>query len=315
MVATGALMGFAFLAKELQAFTVLPAFVGVYLLAAPAGLRRRLWQLALGGAALVASAGWWVTIVALWPASSPTVHRRLADQQHSQPHLRLQRPEPSVRRRRRGRGSNFSGATGIFRLFNDLMGGQAAWLLPASLLRVGRRRRMARQGPSHRPHPGRVGVMGWVAARDRRRVQLRRRRHPHLLHGGSGPRHRRPCRHRERVGLAATTPPGCPPRRFGRHRRDRRVVRGAARPDAGIPSVGRGARHRYWSRRRHRARGQHRRPVAIAAPSPAWPSGSDCSPASLDQWPTRPPPCPLPTLAAFPRPVRRRASRPAARVA
>ena len=36
IVATGALIGFAFLAKMLQAFTVVPAFAGVYLLAAPA---------------------------------------------------------------------------------------------------------------------------------------------------------------------------------------------------------------------------------------------------------------------------------------
>ena len=49
IVATGALIGFAFLAKMLQAFTILPAFAGVYLLAAPAGLWRRLRQLALMG--------------------------------------------------------------------------------------------------------------------------------------------------------------------------------------------------------------------------------------------------------------------------
>ena len=47
IVATGALIGFAFLAKMLQAFTVLPAFAGVYLLAAPTGLRRRVGQLAV----------------------------------------------------------------------------------------------------------------------------------------------------------------------------------------------------------------------------------------------------------------------------
>ncbi len=70
IVATGALIGFAFLAKMLQAFTILPAFAGVYLLAAPAGLWRRLRQLALMGMAIVVSAGWWVAIVALWPVAS-----------------------------------------------------------------------------------------------------------------------------------------------------------------------------------------------------------------------------------------------------
>ncbi len=33
-----------------------------------------------------------------------------------------------------GGGGNFSGSTGVLRLFNDLMGGQASWLLPAALL-------------------------------------------------------------------------------------------------------------------------------------------------------------------------------------
>ncbi len=134
MVATGALMGFAFLAKELQAFTVLPAFAGVYLLAAPVNLRRRLWQLALGGAALVASAGWWVTIVALLPASS----RPYIDGSPTNSILNLIFGYNGLSRLSGGSagggGNNFSGSTGIFRLFNDLMGGQAAWLLPASLL-------------------------------------------------------------------------------------------------------------------------------------------------------------------------------------
>ena len=67
---TGALIGFAFLAKMLQAFTVLPAFAGVYLLAAPTGLWRRVRQLALMGVAVVVSAGWWVAAVALWPVAS-----------------------------------------------------------------------------------------------------------------------------------------------------------------------------------------------------------------------------------------------------
>src|SRR5438270_5667793 len=44
---TGAVMGFAFLTKELQAFLVLPAFALAYLVAAPVPVRRRLWQLAI----------------------------------------------------------------------------------------------------------------------------------------------------------------------------------------------------------------------------------------------------------------------------
>jgi 4-amino-4-deoxy-L-arabinose transferase-like glycosyltransferase len=69
VVATGALLGFAFLAKMLQAFTVLPAFFAVYLIAAPIALRRRVGHLALGGVAIIVSAGWWVAAVALWPTA------------------------------------------------------------------------------------------------------------------------------------------------------------------------------------------------------------------------------------------------------
>ena len=69
LVLAGSLVGFAFLAKELQAFLVLPAFGLVYLICGPPRLGRRILQLfALGGAMLLA-AGWWVALIELWPAS------------------------------------------------------------------------------------------------------------------------------------------------------------------------------------------------------------------------------------------------------
>ncbi len=70
IVAAGVMIGIAFLAKMMQAFLVLPAFALVYVVAAPTGLRRRIGQVLAGGAALLVSAGWWVAIVALWPAGS-----------------------------------------------------------------------------------------------------------------------------------------------------------------------------------------------------------------------------------------------------
>ena len=70
ILATGAMIGFAFLTKLGQAMLVVPAFGLVYLIAAPTNLRRRITG-ALGGlAALVVCGGWWVAIVALLPASS-----------------------------------------------------------------------------------------------------------------------------------------------------------------------------------------------------------------------------------------------------
>jgi 4-amino-4-deoxy-L-arabinose transferase-like glycosyltransferase len=64
------LLGFGFLTKMMQAFLVLPAFALVYLVAAPTGPGRRIRHLLAAGAALTASAGWYVALVSLWPASS-----------------------------------------------------------------------------------------------------------------------------------------------------------------------------------------------------------------------------------------------------
>jgi 4-amino-4-deoxy-L-arabinose transferase-like glycosyltransferase len=137
VLAVGAMIGFAFLAKMMQAFLVLPAFGLVYLVAAPTGLRRRVMQMAAGGLAIVASAGWWVAIVALWPAGS----RPFIDGSPTNNIFNLILGYNGLGRifgasgpGGGGGGANFSGTTGVLRLFNDLMGGQASWLLPAALI-------------------------------------------------------------------------------------------------------------------------------------------------------------------------------------
>ena len=142
MLGVGALIGFAFLAKMMQAFLVVPGFAFVYLVAAPVAARRRVSQLLAGGAAMLASAGWWVAIVALWPASS----RPMIDGSSSNSILNLIVGYNGFGRLTGsgsgvgggggggGGGGNFSGTTGVLRLFNDVMGGQASWLLPAALL-------------------------------------------------------------------------------------------------------------------------------------------------------------------------------------
>ncbi len=137
LLAVGTMIGFAFLAKMMQAFLVLPAFGLVYLTAAPTGLRRRLLQLGAGGLAIVLSAGWWVATVGLWPVGS----RPMIDGSPTNNIFNLITGYNGLGRifgangpGGGGGGSNFSGPTGVLRLFNDLMGGQAAWLLPAALL-------------------------------------------------------------------------------------------------------------------------------------------------------------------------------------
>jgi 4-amino-4-deoxy-L-arabinose transferase-like glycosyltransferase len=69
LVFTGALLGVGFLAKMLAAFLVLPALALAYLYAGPPKLGQRIGQLLLGGAALLATAGWWVAIDLLTPAA------------------------------------------------------------------------------------------------------------------------------------------------------------------------------------------------------------------------------------------------------
>ncbi len=66
---TGALLGVGFLAKMLAAFLVLPALALAYLYAGPPKLGKRIGQLLVGGAALLATAGWWVAIDLLTPAA------------------------------------------------------------------------------------------------------------------------------------------------------------------------------------------------------------------------------------------------------
>lgn len=138
LVLAGVLVGFGFLTKMLQAFLVVPVLAGVYLLAAPTGLGRRIRQTLLAGLAVVLSAGWWVAIVELVPASArPYVG---GSQTNSVLELALGynglgritgREEGSVGR---PGGGDFGAGTGLLRMFDDQVGGQIAWLLPAALI-------------------------------------------------------------------------------------------------------------------------------------------------------------------------------------
>ncbi|MEV6515736.1 glycosyltransferase family 39 protein [Micromonospora chalcea] len=139
---TGVLVGFGFLTKMLQAFLVIPVFAGVYLLAAPTGLGRRIRQLLLAGLAVVVSAGWWVAIVELVPAGArPYVG---GSQNNSVLELtlgynglgRITGDEVGSVGGGGGRpgGGPFSGQAGLLRMFYTEVGGQISWLLPAALI-------------------------------------------------------------------------------------------------------------------------------------------------------------------------------------
>ncbi|MFF4577847.1 glycosyltransferase family 39 protein [Streptomyces sp. NPDC001389] len=158
LVAAGAAIGLAFLTKTLQAFLILPPLALLYAVCAPTRLRRRLGQLVLAGAAMVAAGGWWVAVVELWPASSrPYIggsqHNSFLELTFGYNGLgRLNGNETgSVGGSRTGgafggsggyglpgggpglRGGGW-GETGVGRLFSADVGGQISWLLPAALV-------------------------------------------------------------------------------------------------------------------------------------------------------------------------------------
>jgi 4-amino-4-deoxy-L-arabinose transferase-like glycosyltransferase len=151
----------------LQALIVVPGFALVYLIAGPTPLRRRLLQLLAAGAAIVVSAGWWVAIVALWPAASRPYIGSSQDNNilslifgyNGFGRLTGNETGSVIGGQTFGTGGNPAarggmwGPTGITRLFNDEMGTQVSWLIPAALI-------------------GLVGLL-WVTRRARRTDAVR----------------------------------------------------------------------------------------------------------------------------------------------
>ncbi|MGN9755524.1 ArnT family glycosyltransferase [Streptomyces sp. SD31] len=140
LVWAGVAIGFAFLAKTLQAFLILPPLALVYGVCAPVSVKKRIGRLAAGLAAIVVSGGWWVAIVELWPASSrPYIG---GSQNNSFLELtfgynglgRLNGEETGSVGGGGGNGGGSWGETGWDRLFSSSIGGQISWLIPAALI-------------------------------------------------------------------------------------------------------------------------------------------------------------------------------------
>ncbi|MFE6361382.1 ArnT family glycosyltransferase [Streptomyces sp. NPDC057806] len=134
----GAAIGFAFLAKTLQAFLILPALAFVHGVCAPVRVRKRIGQLAAGLAAIIVSGGWWVAVVEWWPASS----RPYIGGSQNNSFLELTFGYNGLGRLNGeetgsvggGGGAGQWGETGWDRLFGAGVGGQISWLLPAALI-------------------------------------------------------------------------------------------------------------------------------------------------------------------------------------
>ncbi|RKR18924.1 ArnT family glycosyltransferase [Arthrobacter oryzae] len=131
----GVLLGFGFLTKQLQVLLVVPGFAVAYLLAAPAGLGRRIVHLLAAGLAMAVAAGWWLAAVELIPAAN----RPYIGGSQNNSILELTLGYNGLGRLNGDEtgsvgGSNGWGTPGLFRLFNSEFGGQVAWLLPSVLL-------------------------------------------------------------------------------------------------------------------------------------------------------------------------------------
>lgn len=140
LVGAGVAIGLAFLTKTLEAFLVLPGFVLAYAVAAPVRWRRKIVDLLAAFAAMIVSAGWWVAIVELWPASS----RPYIGGSQTNSFLELTfgyngfgritgNETGSVTGGGTG-GAGSWGSTGLLRLFEGVSGGMVTWLIPAALL-------------------------------------------------------------------------------------------------------------------------------------------------------------------------------------
>ena len=167
----GGLVGLGYLTKMLQAFVVLPVFALAYLVAGPPRVGRRVWQLLVALAAVVVSAGWWVAVVELWPASSrPLIGGSTTDSilQLTFGYNGLGRLTGNETGAVGGGGAPpFWGSTGLLRLFTREMGGEISWLLPAALVALAAGVTLAvaaRNNGSRAPARGRMlrgGLLVW----------------------------------------------------------------------------------------------------------------------------------------------------------
>ncbi len=140
LMLAGAAVGFAFLTKMLQGFLVLPAFGLAYLVAAPISLGRRVAHLAAATGAVIVSSGWYIALVALWPAGSRPYIAGSTDDSILELALgynglgRIFGADGPGGGGGDGGNIGFGGASGIGRMFGASFGVEISWLLPAALV-------------------------------------------------------------------------------------------------------------------------------------------------------------------------------------
>src|SRR3954469_26048042 len=143
MMVVGVFIGLGFLTKTLQVLLVVPFFGLAYLIAAPTTLRRRIVHSLLAVGTMVLSAGWWVAIVELLPASA----RPYSGGSQTNSFLELTFGYNGLGRLSGDEtgsvggggpagaaGGGMWGSTGLFRMFSSSVGDQVSWLIPSALI-------------------------------------------------------------------------------------------------------------------------------------------------------------------------------------
>jgi 4-amino-4-deoxy-L-arabinose transferase-like glycosyltransferase len=146
----GVALGFAFLAKMLEGLMVGPAIALAYLVAAPTSWSNRVRHLLGALAAFIVSAGWFVVLTLLWPASSRPYIAGSTDNNfmnlvlgynglarvfgHQKFDFEPPTSGPAAQVFRPG--GPWQAAAGLTRMFSGEFAFQISWLLPAALLAV-----------------------------------------------------------------------------------------------------------------------------------------------------------------------------------
>jgi 4-amino-4-deoxy-L-arabinose transferase-like glycosyltransferase len=165
LMLAGVFVGFAFLTKMLQGFLVLPAFVLVYLVAAPTTLGRRIAHVGAAAVALVVSAGWFIALVELWPAASRPYIGGSTNNSLLELALgyngfgRLSGGDGNPGGGGAGGNAGFGGSSGLTRLFGESFGTEISWLLPAALIALVAGLWFTRTAP--RTDKTRAGLLLW----------------------------------------------------------------------------------------------------------------------------------------------------------
>ncbi len=168
LVLAGVAIGAAVLTKLLAGVLVVPALGLVYLVCANSTLPKRIVRLVLAFGAFLVSAGWLFVLIELWPAGSRPYIGGSTDNSLFQlmfGYNGLSRVTGNSGGGPGGPGGgggpNFGGAAGWGRMFNSLIGGQVAWLIP--IAGIGLVGGLWLAGRAKRTDPVRTGFLLWGA--------------------------------------------------------------------------------------------------------------------------------------------------------